>query len=116
MKTINICETYDEKLTRVASHIKATNRLYTPKPIQYYIKQDYHPTDHNMIMDRIKTATKTSPIIVVRCRHGLTCFFANTVAGWYLQVFSDNFVGKFDNTMNLDSVECILRKEMRAYQ
>ncbi len=119
-------ETYDERnerIFRIANHIKATNSKFQPIPVEFFLLKkevdrskssirDEQPDSIEGIMDRISVATKHSKILVVRATNGLKCYFANTAAGDFMIRAGVNVVGVFDNVMQKETVLRILRRNL----
>lgn len=66
-------------------------------------------------MDRIKSATASSPIAVFRCdmEDELNFVFAGTVKTQQLIHANDpNLIGVYDGSMNMDEIKARLRSEL----
>ncbi len=97
-------ETYDERINRIANHIKNTNENYVPVPVEVFFNQQIQrKTELNDILDHIKIATHNSRIVVGRVNGGLNYYFENTAAGWFVKNHGA-YVGTYHGGMIMSEV------------
>ncbi len=72
-------------------------------------KMDIHDA-----LERIKTATKDSPLLLLTCgeKTNIICCFANTVMARQMATQS-NFIGIVDKTMNVEEIKKLINNKVR---
>ena len=65
-------------------------------------------------LERIKTATKESPLLLLTCgeKTNIICCFANTVIARQM-IRQSNFIGIVDKTMNVDEIKSLINNKVR---
>jgi hypothetical protein len=65
-------------------------------------------------LERIKTATKASPLLLLTCgeKTNIICCFANTVMARQM-IGQSNFIGIVDKTMNVDEIKSLINNKVR---
>jgi hypothetical protein len=65
-------------------------------------------------LERIKTATKESPLLLLTCgeKTNIICCFANTIIARQMAT-QPNFIGIFDKTMDIEEVKKLISSKVR---